>query len=370
MTKEALPEFFYGYGVDKSENWNKPKLVKYEPKPLRPKDVTIKVECCGICGSDVHTLRGNWGPLLRPDLVVGHEVVGTVVHTGNDVKNFKRGDRVGLGARCTACMKCQRCKEGNEQYCKFNTGTYNAEDPFAGNYVTQGGYANYIRGHEHFIFPIPEELKLEEAAPLMCAGLTVYSPLVRALGNDAKGKTVGVIGIGGLGHLAIQFAKAMGATVIAFSRSSAKRKEALQMGANDLIATQEEDSWSDKYSDFFDLIVNCASGFSDIDLDSYISVMKVNGSFISVGIPEDNEHFNISGTCMLANGTSISQSSLGNRQEALDMLKLAAAKDIKPWIEKIPLSEEGCTEALTRCQNGDVRYRFVLTDYDKAFANP
>lgn len=367
MSKEALPEYFKGYGVDKGENWNKPKLVQYKPKPLRPRDVTIEVECCGICGSDIHTLQGNWGPLLRKDLVVGHEIVGKVVHIGDEVTKFKIGDRVGLGARSNACANCVRCKLGNEQYCKFNTGTYNDEDPFADNYVTQGGYANYARGDENFIFAIPDKLDLADAAPLMCAGLTVYSPLVRGLGKDASGKTVGVIGIGGLGHLAIQFAKALGANVIAFSRSSSKRDHALKMGASELIATQEDLTWSDKYVDGFDYIINCASGFSDIDINAYISVLKVNGDFISVGIPGGDEHFDISATCMLINGSKLGQSSLGNKQEAIDMLELAAEKGVKPWIEKVPLSEKGCAEALTRCDKGDVRYRFVFTDYDKAF---
>lgn len=365
-----VPEYFLGYGVDKKENWDKPKLVKYTPKPLAPHDVTIKVECCGLCGSDLHTIQGGWGPLRRPDLVVGHEIIGEVVKIGSGVTSVKLGQRVGLGAKSDACLECARCKGGNEQYCKNSVSTYNKVSPFANGYITQGGYANYAIGNENFVFPIPENLPLEYAAPLMCAGLTTYSPIVRTLGKDLTGKTVGIIGIGGLGHLAIQFAKALGATVIAFSRTSAKTDQALKMGASELIAILEQPKWAKKYDDTFDLILNCASGFSEVDISSYLAVLKVNGFFSTVGLPEVSEKFEVSAFTMLRSGANIGQSLLGNREEALEMLNLAAEKNIRPWIEKIPISEKGCNEALTRCDKGDVRYRFVFTDFDKAFSQP
>lgn len=368
MSPSAIPEFFKGYGVDKTENWNKPTLVEYKPKRVEPTDVVIKNICCGLCGSDIHTTMGSWGNLKRNDLVVGHEIIGHVIAVGDKVTEFKVGDRVGVGAAASACTDCNRCHGDNEQYCIKRVGTYNSEDHFSEGYVTQGGYASHSIANQRFVFAIPEALSSEEAAPLMCAGLTVYSPLVRNI-KGIKNPTVGVIGIGGLGHLAVQFAAAMGAKVVAFSRSLAKKEEAKKLGASSFIATGEEKNWAADHVDQFDFILNCASGVDGLALNDYFSVLKVNGKFVSVGLPPVTETFQVSPFSFLGSGGSLGTSVLGSKAEANEMLQLAAEKGVKPWVEKIQISEKGTEEALTRCENGDVRYRFVFTGFDKAFGN-
>lgn len=369
MSTQGIPEVFKGFGVDKPENWSSPKLVEYKPKPLRDTDVVLKVECCGICGSDIHTVRGDWGPLGRNDLVVGHEIVGNVTWVGKDVKNISVGQRVGVGAQSSCCTKCEQCINQNEQHCKNMVSTYNNQDPDADNYVTQGGYASYKVANEACVFPIPEGIESVHAAPLLCGGLTVFSPLIRTLGFDATGKTVGIIGIGGLGHMAIQFARALGAEVVAISRSSSKKEQTKQMGASGFIATGEEKDWSEKYSDKFDMLLNCATSFSSLDFTSLLSTLKPLGSLVSVGAPSVSETINLAPFSLLVKGIKVSGSLIGSKEEAIKMFEIAAAKGVKPWVEEVPLNEENCGKALTRCDEGDVRYRFVLTKFDEAFAN-
>lgn len=363
----SIPETFKGFAVSSADNWNKPKLVSFEHKKVLPHDVVIKNICCGLCGTDVHTVRENWGPLKRKDAVVGHEIIGNVIAVGDDVKSIKVGDRVGIGAASGACSDCSRCHSDNEQYCSKGFATYNDIDTFADNYVTQGGYASHSIANENFCFPIPDKLDSVVAAPLMCAGLTVYSPLVRNIGK-IENPVVGIIGIGGLGHLALQFAKALGAEVYAFSRGSSKKKEALGFGADGFIATQEEEGWEKKYHDKFDLILNCASGVDDFSLDKYLLTLVVDGRFVSVGLPPAGDTLSVHPFTFVRNATSFGASLLGSKVEAAEMLELAAEKGIKPMVEEVPITEESCGEALTRCENGDVRYRFVFTKFDEAFA--
>lgn len=365
----VVPEYFQGFGVDKAENWNKPKLVKYKHKTVGDNDVVLENIACGLCGSDILTASGQWTNLLRDDLVVGHEIIGHVIAVGSKVTSVKIGQRCGIGAHCSSCMEssCGRCSNDNEQYCKNNgVGTYNAVDKSADDYVTQGGYASHSVAHEQFVFPIPDALETIHAAPLMCAGLTVFSPIVRNVGYDAKGKTVGIIGIGGLGHLAIQFAHAIGAKVVAFSRSSNKKDQALKMGADAFIATGEEKDWTSKYDDYFDLVLNCAAG-SDLSLDSYLSTLKVDAKFVSVGLPPSKDKYEVSPFSFVGNAGNFGSSLLGSKKEALAMLDIAVKHGVKPWVEEVPISEAGCNTALTRCEKGDVRYRFVFTEFDKAF---
>lgn len=361
-----VPNTFQGFAVDSSKNWNKPKLVSFPRKAIQPTDVVIKNICCGLCGTDVHTTQENWSPLKRPDAVVGHEIIGTVIAVGDKVKEIKVGDRVGIGAAATSCCECSRCENDNEQYCSKVVSTYNAVDSFSDGYVTQGGYSSHSIANEQYVFPIPDGLDSVSAAPLMCAGLTVYSPLVRGIRN-IKNPVVAIVGIGGLGHLAVQFAKALGAEVYAFSRTSAKKEEAVSFGADGFIATHEEKDWASKYHDKFDLILNCASRVEGFVLDQYLATLKVDSRFVSVGLPPAKDKFELTPFSFLANGGSFGSSFLGSKAEALEMLELAAAKGIKPVVEEIPISEEGCEKALTRCDNGDVRYRFVFTKYDEAF---
>ncbi|PSK74818.1 hypothetical protein CJJ07_005410 [Candidozyma auris] len=363
----SVPEEFKGFAVSGNAEWNKPKLVSYKHKEIKPTDVVLENICCGLCGTDIHAAQENWGKVKRKDLVVGHEIIGKVIAVGEDVKTIKVGQRVGIGAASSSCCACTRCDNDNEQYCKKGVPTYNGVDHFSNGYVTQGGYSSHSIANEMFVFPIPDALESEDAAPLMCAGLTVYSPLVRNI-RHLKNPVVAIVGIGGLGHLALQFAKALGAEVYAFSRGSSKKKEAASFGADGFVATAEESDWSDKYHDKFDLILNCASRVEGFVLDQYLNILKVDGRFVSVGLPPVKDKFELSPFTFLSNGGSFGSSLLGSKSEALEMLNLAAEKGIKPMIEKIPISEEGCNEALTRCDSGDVRYRFVFTDYAKAFA--
>lgn len=363
----SVPDYFKGFGIDSKENWNKPKLVSYKRKEINPTDVVLENICCGLCGTDIHVAQESWRALRRKDLVVGHEIIGKVIAVGDQVKDIKVGQRVGIGAASGSCASCTRCQNDNEQYCLKGVPTYNGIDVHSNDYITQGGYSSHSIANEQFVFPIPDSLESEIAAPLMCAGLTVYSPLVRNIGH-VKNPVVAIVGIGGLGHLALQFAKALGAEVYAFSRSSSKKKEATGFGADGFIATAEEENWSEKYHDKFDLILNCASSVEGFALDQYLKTLKVEGRFVSVGLPPIKDKFEVSPFTFISNGGSFGSSLLGSKKEALDMLKLAAEKGVKPKIEKISISEEGCNTALTRCEEGDVRYRFVFTDFDKAFA--
>lgn len=361
----SVPQKFQGFGVDSKENWNKPKLVSYDRKEVGPHDVVVKNVACGLCYSDIHTLQANWAPMNRNDLVVGHEIVGDVISVGEKVTLIKVGQRVGIGAKSSSCMECTRCQHDNEQYCRKSVSTYNSKYP--NGYVSQGGYSSHSIANEMFVFPLPENLDAHVAAPLMCAGLTVFSPMVRALGYNAKGKTVAVIGIGGLGHLAIQFANAIGAEVWAFSRGSAKKDQAVEMGATGFVATGEDKEWYNKMEDKFDLVLNCGSGVEGLDLNHYLRASKVECKFISVGLPPTSEKFSVSPFTFLSSGSSFGATALGNKKEVLKMFEIAAEKNVKPWIEKIPISEENVAKALDRCHAGDVRYRFVFTDLDKAF---
>lgn len=363
----TVPDKFKGFAVNSGKEWDKPKLVEFDRKKILPTDVVLENICCGLCGTDVHTVRENWGPYGRKDLVVGHEIVGKVIAIGTEVTDFKIGDRVGVGACSTSCNSCRRCTTDNEQYCSKSVSTYNDVDTFSDGYVTQGGYASHSIANQQFCFLIPDKLDSVVAAPLMCAGLTVYSPLVRNI-NKLTNPVVGIIGIGGLGHLALQFANALGAKVYAFSRSSSKMKEAKQLGAHEFIATQENDSWSDDYEDTFDFILNCASSATGTVLEQYLKTLKVDGKYISVGLPPVGEKFEFHPFTFLGNASAFSSSLLGSKKEANEMLELCAEKGIKPLVEEVPINEKSCGEALKRCNDGDVRYRFVFTEFDKAFA--
>lgn len=361
-----VPEKFQGFGVVSAKEWSKPKRVSYEHKKILPTDVVVENICCGVCNSDVHVASGGWQPHMRDDLVVGHEIVGKVVAVGDAVTKFKIGQRVGIGPISASCGECKRCKSDNEQYCAGFVLTYNWKDPYSDQYVTQGGYASHTIAKETFVVPIPDEMESEVAAPLMCAGLTVYSPLKRVL-TGKKNPVVGVIGIGGLGHLALQFAKAMGAETYAFSRGYSKKKEAEEYGVSGFIATGEEKDWAEKHTDTFDLILNCASTLDSKMLEKYILCLTVNGSFVGVGIGSFDDKIELTPFSLMPSGAYYGSSMLGSLVESKEMFELAAAKGVKPMIEKIPLNEDNYTKALERCEKGDVKYRLVFTDLDKAF---
>lgn len=238
-----------------------------------------------------------------------------------------------------SCLDCRQCKKDNEAYCKHRKDTYGAV--MADGIKTQGGYSSHIRAQEHFVFPIPEGITSESVAPMLCAGITVYSPLVR---NGAKpGTKVGIVGIGGLGHFGIQFAKALGAETWAISRSHAKEADAKKLGADGFIATEDKD-WAKPHELTFDLIVVTANSNENFDLSSYLSLLDVHGKYIMVGLAE-GEGQRVSAFDLIDNGCLIGASHLGSRREVLEMLDLAAKNGINGWVETIPISEAGCKQA-------------------------
>jgi len=357
----GYPDTFEGFCVDSPKTWNQFHKQELKPKPFEDSDIDVEIECCGVCGSDVHTCTGGWGDFKGP-LCIGHEVVGKAVKVGKNVKGgIKVGDRVGVGAQVWSCLKCDVCKDKNENYCPHMVDTYNANYPDGS--TAHGGWASHIRAHEYFTFKVPDEIASHEAAPLLCAGITTYSPLVRA--NIGPGKTVAVCGIGGLGHLGLQWCKALGAETYALSHSPNKVDDAKRLGAKEVIITSE-DGWADKYKFKFDFILNCSNMTNEFDLAAYMGTLKPNGEFHMVGIPEKPLP-ELKAFDFLANGAKISASHLGNHQEMEAMLKLAAEKGVRPQVETIELSEAGCKEAVERVKKGDVRYRFTLTGFDKQF---
>ncbi|KAH8888389.1 GroES-like protein [Thozetella sp. PMI_491] len=355
------PDTFEGFAIPSAAEWNRPKRIEFKPKPFGDYDIDVKIIACGVCGSDVHTATGGWGNKNWP-LVPGHEIIGHAVKVGPKVTTVKAGDRVGVGAQIFACLDCPTCHEDNETYCKQQLDTYGSVYP--DGTLAHGGYSSHIRAHEHFTFPIPEKLQTELAAPMLCAGLTAYSPLVR--NGAGPGKKVAVVGLGGIGHFGIMFSKALGAETWAVSRSFRKKADAIALGADGFLETQVA-GWNKAHEMTFDMILCTASSDEGFDLAPYLSLLKVHGKFVAVGLPE-GAGWQVRPQSLLANGCLIGSSHLGSRKETLDMLELAAARDIKSWVETIPVGEEGCGKALERVHRNDVRYRFTLIDYDKQFS--
>lgn len=377
-TTVNYPSEFKGFSISDPSEWANPKLTSFEPKAFGKTDVDIEIECCGVCASELFTLKNEWskaplkclsstyGPKTQ---CVGHEIVGKVIKLGEDCKlGLKLGQRVGVGAQAFACGECSRCLSGNQQYCPKKVGTYSSYYP--DGYVSQGGYASHVRTNEIMVFPIPDEIESHLVAPLQCGGLTVYSPIKRGIQDVlSKGQVpnVGIIGIGGLGHMAIMIAKALGAKVTAFSRSDSKKQDALKMGADFFVATKDTPNLGEELFDTFDLLLNCASSTTDLDLNSFLRTLKVNRNFISVGLPHIDEQFTANPFIFLSNGSCVGSSGLGSREEAIELFQLAAKNGIKPWVETLDVNEANVSQALTRLDKGDVRYRFTLVGFHDFF---
>lgn len=318
-----------------------------ERRDLRPDDVAIDIKYCGICHSDVAMVQ--WQGQHFP-MIPGHEITGIVTAVGSDVKDFKPGDRVGVGCIVNSCGKCQACKSGNEQFCEKGMVIVFDSQDYDGT-ITQGGYSQSIVVKDHYVLHIPDKLKLADAAPLLCAGITTYSPLTRF--NIGKGDKVAVIGLGGLGHIAVQFAAKMGADVTVLGHSEAKRDDAAKFGA-DSYRILKTDKDFQSLAGQFDFILNTIA--VNLDVDHYLSLLKFEGVLCYVGIPSEEQHFNM--YSLAGNQSSVTASSIGGIAPTQKMLNFAAEHGIKPQIEMIGIDD--VPEAYQNILDSKVRYRYVI----------
>ena len=320
-----------------------------ERRKVGPHDVLIDIKYAGICHSDIHTVRGDWGPQQYP-LVPGHEIAGIVTEVGAEVTRHKVGDRVGVGCMVNSCKECVNCRKGEEQYClKGNVGTYGAVD--RDGTITQGGYSTHVVVTEDFVVTIPEGLDLDVAAPLLCAGITTYSPL-RHWGAG-PGKKVAVVGLGGLGHMAVKIAHAMGAEVTVLSQSLKKQEDGLRLGAHHYYATSDENTFAE-LAGHFDLIINTVS--ASIDISAYLQLLTLDGALVNVGAPA--EPLPVNAFALIGGRRSFAGSMIGGIAETQEMLNFCAGHGIGAEIEVIPA--EKINDAYERVLASDVRYRFVI----------
>jgi uncharacterized zinc-type alcohol dehydrogenase-like protein len=324
-------------------------LWELERRALEADDVLIDILFCGVCHSDLHQARDEWGGSVFP-MVPGHEIVGTVLSVGTGVSKWKIGDKVGVGVFVDSCRTCPQCQAGEEQYCDEGmTATYNAQAR-DGSGPTYGGYSTQIVVQEDYIVSIPEGLPLDTAAPLLCAGITTYSPL-RYFGVK-PGDSVAVVGLGGLGHMGVKFAKAFGAHVTVLSHSPSKREAALALGADDFLATGDEATFAG-HQKKFDLILDTVS--AEHDLNSYLGLLKINGTMVLVGLPNPSV---VSAFSLVGGRRSLAGSMIGGIKETQEMLNFCAEKGIVCEIELIAM--DYINQAFHRMLNSDVRYRFVI----------
>ncbi|GLB50434.1 NAD(P)-dependent alcohol dehydrogenase [Neptunitalea lumnitzerae] len=313
-------------------------------------DVKIDILYCGVCHSDIHTARSEWGPAKYP-VVPGHEIIGRVTATGESVTKFKEGDLVGVGCMVDSCQTCDSCKEGLEQYCENGaTFTYGSEDKHIGGH-TFGGYSEGVVVDEKFVLSVPENLDTEKVAPLLCAGITTWSPLRHW--NVKKGDKVGVIGLGGLGHMGIKFAHAMGCHVVMITRSPGKADDAAALGADEvLISTSEEDM--QKHANSFDFLLNTIPVRHD--LNPYITLMKRDTTMALVGAiePLDSMHAGL----IVSKRKNIAGSMIGGIKETQEMLDFCGEHNVVSDVEMIDM--QNINDAWDRVVKADVKYRFVI----------
>ena len=320
-----------------------------ERREVGPHDVLIEIKFAGICHSDIHTVRGDWGPQQYP-LVPGHEIAGIVTEVGSAVTKHAIGDRVGVGCMVNSCKECVNCQKGEEQYClKGNVGTYGAVD--RDGTITQGGYSTHVVVTEDFVVTIPEGIELDVAAPLLCAGITTYSPL-RHWGAG-PGKKVAVVGLGGLGHMAVKLAHAMGADVTVLSQSLKKQEDGLRLGADSYFATSDPATF-EQLAGSFDLIINTVS--ASLDISSYLGLLKLDGALVNVGAPA--EPLPVNAFALIGGRRSFAGSMIGGIRETQEMLNFCAEHGLGAEIEVIPA--EKINDAYERVLASDVRYRFVI----------
>jgi len=316
----------------------------------RSKDVVIQIEYCGVCHSDVHKVRSEWGKTSYP-IVPGHEIVGRVVKVGDQVKRFVVGDTVGVGVMVDSCRSCDNCKDEQEQYCDEGfVPTYAGKDRHDGS-ATYGGYASHITTDEDFVLRMPQGMDLSRAAPLLCAGITTYSPL-RHFGAG-PGTRVGIVGMGGLGHTAVKLARALGAHVTVITHSAHKQDEALKLGAHGVILSKDQDQMA-AHKGHFDLLLCTIS--AKYDMSAYLALLRRDGNMVVVGLPDSPPEVSLP---MLVHGRlSLSGSLIGGVAETQEMLDFCHTHKVLCDVEVIPMDK--INEAYDRMVRSDVKYRFVI----------
>ena len=323
--------------------------VTIERRDVGPRDVLIEIRYAGICHSDIHTVRGEWGQVAYP-LTVGHEIVGVVAEVGTEVVTHAVGDRVGVGCMVNSCRECANCLAGEEQYClNGNVGTYASVD--RDGTVTQGGYSTHVVVDADFVLRVPESIPYEAAAPLLCAGITTYSPLRHW--KVGPGTKVAVVGLGGLGHMAVKLAHAMGAEVTVLSQSLKKKDDGLRLGADHFYATSDPATFR-ALKNGFDLIINTVSAV--VDLDAYVGLLGLDGTMVNVGAPPQALPIHV--FTLFSNRRSFAGSSIGGIRETQEMLDFCAEHGVASDVEVI--AADRINEAYERVLASDVRYRFVI----------
>ena len=329
-------------------------LFRFERRDPGANDVQIEILYCGVCHSDLHQVRNEWtgfAPTTYP-CVPGHEIVGRVTQVGAAVKKFKAGDLAGVGCLVDSCRTCPNCKEGLEQFCdNGGTFTYNSPDKHTGK-VTYGGYSTHVVVDENYVLKISDKLNLEAVAPLLCAGITTYSPLRHW--KVGKGQKVGIVGLGGLGHMGLKFAHAFGAQTVLFTTSPGKSADAKRLGADEVVVSKNADEMA-KHANSFDFILNTVA--APHNLDAYLSLLKRDGTMCVVGVPA-TPHPSPSVGNLIFRRRALAGSLIGGIKETQEMLDFCAEHNIVSDIETIPM--QNINQAFERMLKSDVKYRFVI----------
>jgi len=322
----------------------------FERRDPGPKDVVIDIQFCGVCHSDIHQARDEWGGAVYP-MVPGHEIVGRVTRVGSSVTKFREGDSVGVGCMVDSCRTCSNCKKGEEQFCLVKTVfTYNSPEKNTGR-NTLGGYSNNIVVDEDFVLKISPKLNLAAAAPLLCAGITTYSPMRHY--KVGPGQKVGVVGLGGLGHMALKFAHSLGAHVVQFTTSPGKKADALRLGADEVVISKDAAAMKAQ-ANSFDFILDTVS--ANHDVEAFLKLLRLDGHMVIVGVPVDP--LSINSRAFIMGRRSLAGSLIGGVRETQEMLDYCAEHGIASDVEIIPIQR--IEEAFDRTVKADVKYRFVI----------
>ena len=339
------------FGTQAAEN--DLELLTIERREVQPKDIEIDIYYCGVCHSDLHTARNDWGGTVYP-AVPGHEIVGKVLQVGSDVTKFKVGDLVAVGCMVDSCRTCHSCEKDLEQFCENGfTGTYNGKDKYFKETRTFGGYSESVVVDEHFVLSLPENLDMAAAAPLLCAGITTWSPLKHW--NVTENSKVAVVGLGGLGHMAIKLAKGLGADVTLFSRTPGKTDDAKQLGADHVVISTDEDQMKSIFNKF-DLIIDTVP--YEHDINPYMNTLTLDGTLVLVGLIGEFENNAVSTRPMISKRRSVAGSLIGGIKETQEMLDFCGEKNIVSDIEIINIQD--INDAYERMLKSDVKYRFVI----------